>query len=397
MSGNDALYVLPALRAARDGRGRVILTRKFRDGAAAYAQRWPGPVVVCMRKRTGADDNLDQAGCDPDDLPFTFQWLVEDDEAVAEQIAPARLVLATLVDEHTRMAGICARRGVSLVYITEQSLHTRRQIIRAETSNPLLRWRRDHWTTRLERRYEDAVRQASGVQCNGTPAYEAYRSINAHPLLYFDTRVPASMLVETDVLEQRTKELVDGGPLRLAFSGRLVAIKGVDHLPRVAAELRSLGVPFTMDICGGGDMEDRLRDQIRRLDLGEFVRLRGVLDFETELMPFVAQSVDLFVCCHMQGDPSCTYLETMSCGTPIVGYDNEAFAGLVRHSLVGWFSPMGRPKELARRIADLDRDRKELAGAAFAARQFATEHTFEDTIRRRIDHMKDACAEGVAP
>jgi len=146
-------------------------------------------------------------------------------------------------------------------------------------------------------------------------------------------------------------------------------------------------VPFTMDICGGGALETPMRAAIERLGLSVVVRMRGVLDFKTKLMPFVARNVDLFVCCHRQGDPSCTYLETMSCGTPIVGYDNEAFRGLVDASRVGWLSPLDQPGSLAARIAELHRDRAALSKAALDSLAFASQHTFEKTMRSRIEHI----------
>jgi glycosyltransferase involved in cell wall biosynthesis len=174
-------------------------------------------------------------------------------------------------------------------------------------------------------------------------------------------------------------------------------MKGADQLPLVAAELKQLNVPFTMDICGGGELEAPLRESIRRLDLQDRVQLRGVLDFRTELMPLMTRHIDLFVCCHPQGDPSCTYLETMSCGTPIIGYDNDAFTGIVRTSGVGWLTPLGRPRDMARQIANLHADRAALAAAALKAREFAGQHTFEKTMQARIDHMLCCCRDREEP
>ena len=43
----------------------------------------------------------------------------------------------------------------------------------------------------------------------------------------------------------------------------------------------------------------------------------GVVDFETELVPFTRQNADIFLGCHRQSDPSCTYLEAMGCGVAV--------------------------------------------------------------------------------
>lgn len=212
-----------------------------------------------------------------------------------------------------------------------------------------------------------------------------------NPLLYFDSRITEDMIATEDTVAARVDQMQQGGPLRLAFSGRLIAMKGADHLPKVAAHLVDLGVDFTMDICGAGLLEESMKHEIVRCNLGSHVRMMGLLDFQNELLPHIAQNVDLFVCCHPQGDPSCTYLETMACGTPIVGYDNEAFDGIVRITGLGWKTPMGDARALAEKIAALNQHRDQLAEAAMACQHFALENTFPRTMDVRVNHLMQCC------
>jgi len=372
--------------------GSFVLTRKFLDGVREYARCWPGPITVWVERAAARDSNLDHVEVQPSELPFDVRWIEPAAGAgrFAAMLESADLVLAALVDRHVPLAEPCRRQGVPLVYVTEYSVKTRQQIVRAETRNPLLRWRRIRWTTRLEGEYLRAIALASGVQCNGLPTYNAYRAHHPRALLYFDTRVRAAQLVADDILQRRLDHLRSGRPLRLAFTGRLIAMKGADHLPQVARELQRLGVPFTLDICGGGDLDAKIRADLAQFDLQQHVRLRGVLDFERELLPLVSRDIDLFVCCHRQGDPSCTYLETYSCGVPIVGYDNEAFAGLATRAGAGgaeWVTPLDDPVTLAHRIADLNGRREDIAIASDNALAFAKMHTFEQTMRTRVEHM----------
>lgn len=376
--------------------GSFVLTRKFIDGVREYVRYWPGPITVWVQQVAQADSNLDHTEVHPSELPFDLKWIEgleetwKDGARFLPAIASADLVLAALVDRHVALAETCRSAGVPLVYVTEYSVKTRQQIVRTETRNPLLRWRRNRWTTRLEQAYRRAVQVAAGVQCNGLPTYDAYRSLNERALLYFDTRVRAEQLVSPSALDARLAAMRRGKPIRLAFSGRLIAMKGADHLPLVAKELKRLGVAYTFDICGGGAMEAGLRSDIARFSLANDVRLRGVLDFERELLPFIANEIDLFVCPHRQGDPSCTYLETYSCGVPIVGYDNEAFAGLAAASHAGdssWATPLDNPITLAAKIADLNTRRQEIEEASHNSLAFAAQHTFEHTMRNRVQHM----------
>ena len=193
MKSRETLYLLPALEARECGEA-FELTHKFMDGVNEYVKRWHGRVVVLVAQAQSPSSNLDTVLIEPSDVCFGLEWRPQSDVGLSERIADAGLVLTTLVHRNTGLPQICGQLNVPLVYITEYSVQTRCQIVRAETTNPLLRLRRQSWTKRLERRYEQAVRGADGVQCNGTPTFSAYQSINRRPLLYFDSRVRRDLL-----------------------------------------------------------------------------------------------------------------------------------------------------------------------------------------------------------
>jgi glycosyltransferase involved in cell wall biosynthesis len=174
-------------------------------------------------------------------------------------------------------------------------------------------------------------------------------------------------------------------------------MKGADDLVRVAKLLRQSGLPFHLSIFGDGDLKSSMTAEIEREGLNKCVTLEGVLDFHAGLMPRVRETVDLFVCCHRQGDPSCTYLETLSAGVPIVGYANEAFAGLARFGKFGWTVPLGNSALLAQEISRLAQSRAELTAAAEAAISFARQHTFAATFQRRVAHLREVARSAPRP
>ncbi len=330
---------------------------------------------------------LDQKAFRAEDLPFEIE-VVSYDTLSAEALSQAAVVLASADYQQNHISQLCRSVGVPCVYVTEYSLKTRKQIIAAQTRNPLLRWWRSRWETNQERERQQAIALAEGVQCNGTPTYAAYRDINPNPLLFFDTRTTADIVASDQEVEQRCQTLINEKmPLRLAFSGRLVAEKGADHLIDVAAELKRLGVPFQLFICGDGNLKNSMQRRIISGGLSDCVKLMGVLDFQQELVPFIKHNIDLFICCHRQGDPSCTYLETLACGVPILGYTNEAFVGVERQSKTGWVVPMNQPKLLAQQIAKLNVDRAALKVMALRSLAFARSHTFEQTFADRMTHL----------
>lgn len=388
-----SLVIIPSIGAVPHADGQITITRKFLDGVVEMARHWDGPVEVILPPIAAATDNLDSIRIDPRDYGISIKVIpFEDDARIVQELGGAGIALPSIYYQLNNAATWCRKVHVPCVYVAEYTLKTRLQILDAEVANPILRARRRLWEYGQERRIKAALRISAGVQCNGTPTFDAYQAICPSTLLFFDGRVERSMLITPESLATRLQSLRKGGPLRLAFSGRLIRMKGADHLPLVACELKRRQVPFEMTICGDGVLADSIRQQIASLGLDDCVRMPGVLDFTKELLPFVKEKVDAFVCCHRQGDPSCTYLETMSCGVPIVGYDNEAWAGLLRRVPAGVGVPLDDPAALADALARLHADRDSLAVLARRAVEFAVQHTFEETFRKRMEHLNGLLA-----
>lgn len=385
---SSTLVVIPSLDIGLAADGRVRLTRKFISGMQMYVDRWNGPVeVLAQRSEADHSGNLDDSWVQPGALPFRVTAADLDGDEAKAAVRRAAVVQGGADHRLNHMPALCAAMGAKYVFVAEYTLRTRWQIIDADALAWPVAWRRKIWAWRQEHANTASVRASAAVQCNGTPTFEAYRQLNHRTLLYFDSRVTADMLPAAPRALQRSQPWSASDPIRLAFSGRLNRMKGADHLVRVARALRDLKVPFLMDIYGDGPLAPSLEEAIRREKLEGAVRLHGVLDFATELMPTIRDHVDLFVCCHRQGDPSCSYLETMACGVPIVGYANEAFAGLMRLCPAGESVPMDDWAAMATAIARLSREPRRLGELATQALSFAREHTFEREFERRIEHM----------
>lgn len=379
------LTLLPLLCGVPSDDGRILVTQKFLDGMERYARSWPGPVKAILHPCEDATHNLDNVAVHPDDLPFGLTLLPYDGARLIAEITRSELVLGGPDHRLPQLAAICRAYEVPCVFNTEYTLRTRLQIARIEESHPLKLLKRALWETNQERLTVQGLLGVAGVQCNGAPTYRHYRRFSDNALLYFDSRTDLTMFANEDDIAQRARRLHAGGPLTLAFSGRLHGMKGADHLVDVALGLRRRSLPFRMLIAGDGPCRPEIEARLAREGLDE-VAMLGVLDFKTELMPLMRREVDLFVAPHRQGDPSCTYLETFAAGVPVVGYGNEAFAGLLAiDPSVGFASPLDRPDALARRIAELDR--RTLVDASHACLRFAREHEFESTFARRVEHL----------
>jgi len=380
------LVILPDLKTKRIDADRFVVTEKFHDGVVEFTKYWPGPVSVFMELSREVTDNLDNIEIRSGQAPFDLEPL--DYTSLGKKVVPgASVVLGSTGYRQNHLSAWCRNHRVPCFFVAEYNLRTRWQIINANTVNIPVRLRRYLWEFLQEHKQRKAIADATGIQCNGTPTFEAYRRVNSSPFLYFDSRMTEKMMISDEAVDERLAGCLSGQPLRLVFSGRLLKIKGADHLILVAEGLKKRGLRFEMAICGDGELLAAMKKQIAEKGLTDVVKMKGVLDFKRELVPYTQKNTDLFVCCHRQGDPSCTYLETMSCAVPIVGYDNQAFLGVVKESKTGWHVPMNQPGRIVERIMALDRDRHAIARASRAALDFARSHTFEKTFRQRVAHL----------
>lgn len=366
---------------------KPFLDIKFVEGMQYYNELWDGPVGCILKLREGTFP-FGQTYA-PDQLPFNVKFLPRDKGIGIEEITGHDIILCGGDNhEHLHLADICRDARKKLAFIIEYIPETRRQIIFLDPSRSLPRKLYSLlWTMKQERRRRRAFRIADGIQANGYPAFSHYRPMNANTMMYLDNRVGENLLATETEMEAREQRLLGGGPLRLLHSGRLEHLKGSQDVVPIARRLAAKGVDFTLDIFGTGSLEDEIRKGVAEHGLQDKVRLNGAVDFESKLVPFARQHADVYLSCHRQSDPSCTYIENMGCGLAVIGYANRMWSALRRESNAGRVAPLGDSQALADAIVEAAADRQRLAASCRAARHFAGQHSFENEFCRRIDHL----------
>lgn len=379
------LVVVPSVAMARDGED-LVLDIKAVEGLKLYAKLWPGAVRCLMRQGPAASILYSQR-YKPAELPFSVETLPDNMGKWSGLFDDAGVVLAS-GDNHLDF-GIPAVTRAPTVFVIEYTLATRLRILMLEKGLSFTTLKSIAWTLGTELRRRAAFTRAAGIQANGTPAHNAYRGLSRRPMVYFDNRVTEHDMITSAELKAKINYIRDGQPLRLAFSGRLERLKGADHLISVMRHLTDKSIPFTFDVFGTGSLRKEMEAEAHALGLANRVTFHGPVPFDAQLVPTFRRAVDLFVSCHRQADPSCTYLETMACGTPIVGYDNAAFTGLLKLAPAGLATPMDNTAALALTIANLHGQRDQLASMADAAAAFARQHSFEATFERRVAQLRE--------
>lgn len=383
---HDLHLLICAPAPVSDSAGQLKLDTKFVEGMHTHKNDWGGP-VRCVLWRNGADIPFGKVH-DPATLPFDL--VILDNGAALPPSALEGVAAAMLSADMpgiAEMADQMKAAQVPFIVTIEYTLPTRLRIAWLEKrGKPLRLLRSGIWLMNHERGIRKAIGHADGVQCNGYPAYDSYAPLNENALLYLDNRMGPQMLASNAEMEARATRLRAGAPLRLIHSGRLETLKGSQDLPALMRTLRDLGVDATLDIYGAGTLVETLRTAF--VPFGDTVRLHGPVDFETELVPISRTRADIFVSCHRQQDPSCTYLEAMGCGLAVAGYANQMWQRLQATSGAGRVAPLADAPALARSIASWDKDRNALIAACQTGLDFARRHDFPQEFQKRMDQVR---------
>lgn len=366
----------------------VLLDIKFYEGMKRHCNLWPGPVTCLLR--TGAthiEYNVRRAR---EELGFELRTVGSEDEIGLDDISEQDLVMCS-ADDHTNLhiSSLAKGTGIKTVYVIEYTLETRLQIAWLEPDTSMFkRLKSIAWNLLQERRRISALRACDALQSNGAPGFLAYQDKVPGGLTYFDNRMTPDLFCSDAQMQARRERLRRGEALRLVFSGRLEPMKGAQDLVPIVARLRDLGIKVTLDIFGAGRLRDSIRDEISTRGLTECITLHDPVDFSSELVPWQITNADVYLCCHKQSDPSCTYLESMGCGLAIAGYDNKMWADLAPRSGAGWTVKMNDISAMAQRLAELDQDRETVVQACADALKFAQTHDFETEFARRMVHLQ---------
>ncbi len=385
---NKHLVITPSVPVWIDGE-RLVFDRKFYDGILLYKKLWQGKITCVMRTTNASLPAFGAVSMDKNDIPFSCLTLSCNEIVKDKHIRDANVVLASGDSfNQLHISRLCNSLNIKCIYIIEYIPETRYQIASLSTNNVFLKLRRFFYLWRGERVRVSAFSFADGLQANGMPAYQNYKKFG-NSILYFASRIYKDLIINDQQLEPRLAYLTKNEPLRLAFSGRLIAMKGANYLIILAALLKRSGMNFTMTVYGAGDLEEEMNKMILKHNLSDSVIMAGAVDFYKELIPNLKIKTDLFICLHRQSDPSCTYLETLSCGLPIVGYLNKAFSGILKQADIGWGAELDDIEGVASLIIKLNNNRQEICIKSRNSKDFSRLHDFESTYKKRIQHLKN--------
>lgn len=387
--------LLPTYSAASFENGVCEIDRKFHTGACLYSRHLPGNLVVLAPLLKESDRKMDFISLNESDLPYRVELIRCDGNYRLDEAEVAKV--RKLVKEASLVYGIgfdtekfAHHENVPVVPILEYTLRTQVQVAQSGARGELRRFIRALKT--FSRTFKEIIRLrwAREIHCNGYPIFEQTKRIYPNCLMYLDSRMYQDMVITEEALEQRL-ESISTRPARLVYSGRFDPIKGALDVVDVGLELIALGFDFTLDLYGEGEQLHAMKAKIRSHNAQAQIRIHKPVPYPA--LVEISKQCDVFVCCHVQEDPSCSYLEALGSGLVVAGYANRMWSSMSRAAETGIVAPMKDSKFLAKEIVNLLDNPDQMKGHSIKSRRFALEHCFEREFSKRVNALARICGE----
>ncbi|WP_428943485.1 glycosyltransferase [Pantoea sp. FN060301] len=162
-------------------------------------------------------------------------------------------------------------------------------------------------------------------------------------------------------------------PLRILTVARLTEKKGLNIAVEACKYLRDRGANFEYTIIGDGDLEGKLKEDIRTWELEGNVKMVGFKPQE-EIKRYLDEA-DIFLLPSltaadgdMEGIPV-ALMEAMAVGLPVVSSDHSGIPELIENNVSGWLAPEGDAKALSEILLKLANSEVDVAPVVHAARR----------------------------
>lgn len=201
--------------------------------------------------------------------------------------------------------------------------------------------------------------------------YGAWPDQSAHVVPFFTSMMTAEQVERAVNVAARKKV---GSPLRVLFSGRLVAAKRVSALLEGVGLAARAGLMLETVVVGDGPERESLERQARGLGIGDRVRFTGALGFDEALKWYEWAHCLVLPSQHSEGWPK-VVAEAMCHGLVCVAVAHGQVPAMLEGR--GLLLSVGTGEEIAAALADVARRPARYAEMMHAASLWARQHSLE--------------------
>lgn len=202
------------------------------------------------------------------------------------------------------------------------------------------------------------IRRSSLGLFHGAETHATYAPYARVSEVVHDIHLRAEDRIPPEQLAAKVASAAEG-PLRITYLGRADPMKGPEDWIEVMARLRAAGVNFQATWLGDGERLADMQERVQRLGLEQHVSLPGFLRNREDILEALRKT-QVFVFCHKTPESPRNLIESLVCGTPIVGYDSAFPRDLISGHGGGILTPLNDIEALSSALIGLSRDREQL-------------------------------------
>lgn len=134
---------------------------------------------------------------------------------------------------------------------------------------------------------------------------------------------------------QSHKKIASQNHIVFLFIGRISESKGILEIIGASRLLLNEGLPFKINICGTGPLEERVKDEIFQYRLTQYIHYHGFVQNDSKEKVFLESDVMLLPTNHNEGFPY-ALLEAFSHAMPVIGTSKGAIPEVIENGSNGF-------------------------------------------------------------
>lgn len=195
---------------------------------------------------------------------------------------------------------------------------------------------------------------------HGNDCYAAYSPFCNNSHLIHDVHTKPSDIISPQALSVKAQQVKTDHTIRICYAGRLEQMKAPFDWVYAIETALNLGVKLHATWIGDGSLFEQTQAMIAQRGLGNAIELIGFESDRQILLQKIRQS-HLMLFTHITPESPRCLIESLTCGTPIIGYQSHFAADLVKDFGGGSFVPVFKWKQLGELLVDLASDRQQLS------------------------------------
>lgn len=195
---------------------------------------------------------------------------------------------------------------------------------------------------------------------HGNDCYKAYSPFCANSHLIHDVHTKSSDIISPQALSIKAQRVKTDQTIRICYAGRLEAMKApLDWVKAIETALK-WGVKLHATWIGDGSLFEQTQAMIAQRGLRNAIELIGFESNHQQVLQKIRNS-HLMLFTHITPESPRCLMESLTCGTPIIGYESHFASDLVKDFGGGMFVPVKDWKQLGEVLLELASDRQQLS------------------------------------